>query len=74
VRRIYLTYCARDKNDVYKGTGEKVFPDQLYISDRVQNFIAHCKDRGVCWAILSDKHGVWFPDVKHKWYDKAPDS
>ncbi len=71
--RVYLTYCAREKADGYKETEEKVFPQQLYTSDRIQKFMTRCSERGVCWAILSDKHGVWFPDVKHKWYDKPPD-
>jgi hypothetical protein len=71
--RVYLTYCAREKEDSYKETKEKMFPDQLYKSTRIQEFMNQCKDRGIRWAILSDKHGVWFSNVKHKWYDKPPD-
>ncbi len=33
-----------------------------------------CKKRHVRWAILSDLYGVWFPHVKHEWYEKSPDS
>ncbi len=31
-----------------------------------------CRTHQVCWAILSDKYGVWFPDVGHEWYEKDP--
>ena len=36
--------------------------------------MSHCKKRGVRWAIFSDKYGVWFPEEKHEWYDKDPDT
>jgi len=29
---------------------------------------------GVEWAIFSDLYGVWFPDEKHRWYNKHPDT
>jgi hypothetical protein len=32
-----------------------------------------CKEKKVNWAIFSDKYGVWFPSIKHRWYDKSPD-
>ena len=28
--------------------------------------------RVVDWAIFSDLYGVWFPDVRHPWYEKNP--
>jgi hypothetical protein len=31
-----------------------------------------CKARGVRWAIFSDRYGVWFPEVRHEWYEKDP--
>ena len=31
-----------------------------------------CKSKGVRWAIFSDLYGVWFPNVKHAWYEKSP--
>jgi hypothetical protein len=31
-----------------------------------------CKEKGVNWAIFSDKYGVWFPDEMHEWYDLHP--
>jgi hypothetical protein len=30
-------------------------------------------EKKVRWAVFSDLYGVWFPDTKHEWYDKAPD-
>lgn len=33
-----------------------------------------CKAKGVRWAILSDRYGVWFSNEKHVWYEKHPDS
>jgi hypothetical protein len=33
-----------------------------------------CKDKDVNWAIFSDKYGVWFKNVKNKWYEKEPDT
>ena len=34
--------------------------------------MAQCKARGVRWAIFSDLYGVWFPEVRHEWYEKDP--
>ena len=31
-----------------------------------------CQSAGVDWAIFSDQYDVWFPYVKHKWYEKHP--
>lgn len=31
-----------------------------------------CKNKGVNWAILSDKYGIWFSDDLHEWYEKNP--
>jgi hypothetical protein len=33
-----------------------------------------CQATRVNWAILSDKYGVWFPEIRYKWYEKSPDS
>ena len=33
-----------------------------------------CKDKDVNWAIFSDKYGLWFKNVKNKWYEKGPDT
>lgn len=31
-----------------------------------------CKAKSVEWAIFSDLSGVWFPHLKHQWYEKDP--
>jgi hypothetical protein len=31
-----------------------------------------CKNKGVNWAIFSDKYGVWFSNIQHEWYEKNP--
>lgn len=33
-----------------------------------------CKETGVCWAILSDQYGIWFPSETHVWHEKHPGS
>lgn len=69
---VFFTFCSAKKNDSLRGSGEKVHPDVLYTSQRVQSFIGRCKARRVRWAIFSDEYGVWFPEVKHKWYETSP--
>jgi hypothetical protein len=71
--RIYITHCCAKKNDSLKYTGTEVFPEQLYIATPTKRFIRRCKDKQVKWAIFSDLYGVWFPDVRHQWYEKNPD-
>ena len=72
--RIYLTHCAAKKNDRLCNSAVSVAPDELYAAAPIQRFIRTCHKRGVRWAILSDLYGVWFPEVKHRWYDKPPGS
>jgi hypothetical protein len=72
--RIYITYCSHEKNDSLKAKGIEVSPNVLYRSkSRIQPFINRCKQKGVRWAIFSDLYGIWFPEEKHAWYEKAPD-
>jgi hypothetical protein len=70
--RIYMTHCSAKKKDSLKDTSEKVFPDELYTAEPTQRFMNRCKEMSVKWAIFSDLYGVWFPDVKHEWYEKSP--
>lgn len=70
--RIYITHCTSIKNDLYKGTNEKVTSDTLYVGTKIQRFINYCKRKNVKWAIFSDLYGVWFPNEKHEWYEKHP--
>jgi len=72
--RIYLTHCTAKKDNRLKHTDEKVTPDRLYQGKFVGAFMRTCKQRGVEWAIFSDLYGVWFPHVKHEWYEKRPGS
>src|SRR5215207_5316834 len=72
IKRIYITHCSAKKNSVFKNTKAKVTPDKLYTATPTQRFMNECKNRGVNWAIFSDKYGVWFSDVQHEWYEKNP--
>ncbi len=71
-KRIYVTHCSGKKDDSLRGTGKMVTPDKLYTSERIQRFIKKCKEKGVEWAIFSDKYGIVFPDDEIAWYDKHP--
>jgi hypothetical protein len=70
--RIYVTYCSAKKDDSLRGTQRKVTPDRLYKSLRIQRFMKACREKKVNWAIFSDLHGIWFPNVRHGWYEKNP--
>ena len=72
--RIYITHCSAKKDNSLCDTGKKVTPDQLCSATPTQRFMIECKKKGVMWAIFSDKHGVWFPEERHEWYDKDPDT
>ena len=74
MKRIYVTYCSGEKDDSLKGTNIKTTPDRLYTSSRIQPFIKRCKEKGVKWAIFSDKYDVVFPHDKIEWYEKHPNS
>jgi len=71
-KRIYLTHCSAKKDDSLCGTNKKVTPEKLYIAKPLQRFVKRCKDKGVDWAIFSDKYGIVFPQDKIEWYDKHP--
>ncbi len=70
--RIYLTHCCAKKDEALQYSGEKVTPDRLYIATPTKRFMEECKWEKVNWAIFSDQYGVWFPQEKHKWYEKHP--
>lgn len=70
--RIYLTHCSAEKNNALKGTAIATSPDKLYTNPDLQAFMQRCLHHEVAWAILSDRYGVWFPNVKHEWYEKHP--
>lgn len=70
--RIYLTHCSKEKSIAAKANGLPLPPDELYVEEGIQKFMAACKQKGVDWAILSDNYGVFFPDEKHEYYEKPP--
>jgi hypothetical protein len=53
-------------------SGLPAAPDRLYTAATTQRFMTSCKGAAVEWAIFSDLYGIWFPDVKHSWYEKDP--
>jgi hypothetical protein len=71
-RRIYITHCPAKKDVALKDDKAKVTPDKLYTATSTQRFINECKNKGVSWAIFSDKYGIWFSDSFHEWYEKDP--
>ncbi len=73
-KNIYLTHCCAQKDDTLKGTERTATPLQLYQEPYIQNFMNRCELMQVSWAIFSDLHGIWWPNIAHKWYDKHPDS
>jgi len=72
--RIYVTHCSGEKDDALRGTGRAATPEELYTSERFARFARACREAGVAWAVLSDKHGVWFADERCEWYEKAPEA
>ena len=72
--RIYLTHCTAKKDDTLRLTRVRATPDRLYRGKFVEAFMRTCKQRTVEWGILSDLYGVWFPDVRHEWYEKDPNT
>jgi predicted peroxiredoxin len=71
-KKIFITHCSAKKNTVFKNNKAKVTPDKLYTATPTQRFMNECKDKGVNWAIFSDKYGVWFSNIQHEWYQKNP--
>jgi hypothetical protein len=74
IMRIYITPCSAKKDEKYQASGELVPPNLLYTSKKTQGFMRQCKVRQVAWAIFSDLYGVWFPEIRHAWYEKDPNS
>jgi hypothetical protein len=72
--RVYITHCSAKKAPAFVGSLHETYPDILYTASPTQRFMRTCKSRGVNWAIFSDLYGVWFPNTKHAWYEKDPDT
>lgn len=61
--KLYLTRCSHRKRQ------GKYSPDKLYISSTIARFIDYCRRNLLSWAILSAKHGLFFPDEQHEDYN-----
>ena len=72
--KIYMTHCSAQKDAALRGRAIKVSPDKLYTARQILRFMKKCLEKQVKWAIFSDKYGVWFPHVRHEWYEKNPDT
>ena len=58
-RKIYITHCSAKKNPILMDNKARVTPDKLYMVAPTQRFMSEGKNKGVNWAILSDKYGIW---------------
>ena len=72
--RIYVTHCCAKKRARLKRSQRAVSPEELYVATPTRRFIRRCQEQGVRWAIFSDLYGVWFPQMRRPWYERAPDS
>jgi hypothetical protein len=72
--KIYITHCSAKKDDSHRNSIKMLTPDRMYLATPTQRFMSRCKEAHVKWAIFSDKYGVWFPEEKHEWYEKDPDT
>lgn len=72
LNKVYLTHCSAKKDASLKDSQKKVKPIDLYTSTPTQRFMKRCQSVGVEWAIFSDKYGIWYPSIRHEWYEKNP--
>jgi len=61
--RLHVTYCSGKKRNAI------LSPDKLYVSARISKFTDYCKNKNLNWAIISAKHGFFFPEEKEEPYD-----
>jgi len=73
LNRLMLIGCTKNKHDVGYNptTGGRVVPEQLYKSPLFSKRLDYAEERGLRWAVLSAKYGVWFPNIALKPYDKT---
>lgn len=71
LNRLMLIGCTKNKHDVgyNPATGGRVVPEQLYNSPLFSKRLDYAEARGLRWAVLSAKYGVWFPRIELKPYD-----
>ncbi len=72
MKTFYFTHCCAKKDNSLKGTSKQVSPMQLYRATPTQRFMKRCAEKGVEWAIFSDKYGLVFPQDRVQWYEKHP--
>jgi hypothetical protein len=73
LNRLMLIGCTKNKHDAGYNTqtGGRVVPEQLYRSALFSKRLDYAEERGLRWAVLSAKYGVWFPNIALKPYDKT---
>ena len=71
LNRLMLIGCTKGKQDrPYNNlTGGRVIPEQLYQSPLFSKRLDYAEVKGLRWAVLSAKYGVWFPRIGQKPYD-----
>ena len=71
LNRLMLIGCTKGKQDrPYNNlTGGRVVPEQLYQSPLFSKRLDYAEAKGLRWAVLSAKYGVWFPQIELKPYD-----
>lgn len=73
LNHLLLIGCTKGKQDrpYNSKTGGCVVPEQLYHSPLFTKRIDYAETRGIRWAVLSAKYGVWFPQISMKPYDQT---
>ena len=68
-----LIGCSKTKKavDFDPRTGGRVIPEQLYGSQLFSKRVDYAKARGMRWAVLSARYGIWFPHIGLKAYDQT---
>lgn len=71
--RLILIGCSKTKKavDFDPRTGGRVIPEQLYGSQLFSKRVDYANTRGLRWAVLSARYGVWFPHIGLKAYDQT---
>ena len=71
--RLMLIGCSKTKKavDFDPRTGGRVIPEQLYGSQLFSKRVDYAKSKGMRWAVLSARYGVWFPHIGLKAYDQT---
>jgi hypothetical protein len=71
--RLVLIGCSKTKKavDFDPRTGGRVIPEQLYGSQLFTKRVDYAKAKGMRWAVLSARYGVWFPHIGLKAYDQT---